>query len=126
VTGTDSSGAAGGRPGQSVALAVPGTGASGAVAEYGAYLTALRERVQAALHYPPAARRRGLSGTVHLEVAIQASGAIERVTLLQSSSHRVLDEAALQAVRGLGQHSFPPHVAPRPLRVRLPVVFALQ
>jgi protein TonB len=108
-----------------MALALPGAGAGGAT-EYGAYLTGLRERVQAALRYPPVARRRGLSGTVHIELTIAPGGAIETVTLVRSSSHGVLDDAAVEAVRALGRHPFPPHLAARPLRVRLPVVFALQ
>jgi TonB family protein len=119
-------GSGGGRAGQDLALALPGAGGSEAVAEYGAYLAALRERIQAALRYPASARRRGLSGTVHVELTIRADGAIETVALLHSSAHAVLDEAALQAVRALDRHPFPSHLPARPLRVRLPVVFALQ
>jgi len=38
----------------------------------------------------------------------------------------LLDEAALEAARSLSPQPFPKGLAPRPLRVRLPVVFDLQ
>ncbi len=48
------------------------------------------------------------------------------MTLARSSSHDVLDEAAVDAVRSLRRVPFPADVRPRPLRVRLPVVFELR
>ena len=124
-------GAPGGAPDVShgFALAVGGDGAdgpSGPGAEYGAYLARLRARVQQSLRYPLAARRRGLSGTVHVEVVIRPDGAIGAVAVADSSSHAVLDEAAVEAIRRLAREPFPSDVSPRTLRVRLPVVFALE
>ena len=113
-------GAAGGG---TVALAIPGDGGAGA---YGPYLAALRRRLQEALEYPMAARRRGLTGTVHLEIALEATGHVSDVLLVRSSSHAVLDTAALDAARNLRRVPFPPDVRPRALRVRLPVVFELR
>jgi TonB family protein len=60
---------------------------------------------------------------VQLDVDVQPTGAITHVALAVSSSHRVLDEAALEAARGVDRVPFPPNLRPRPLRVRLPVVF---
>jgi protein TonB len=82
--------------------------------------------LQEALEYPPAARRRGLSGTVDLEIALESTGRVSEVVLVRSSSHTMLDEAALQAARNLSRVPFPPDVRPRALRVRLPVVFELR
>ena len=104
-------------------FAIPGEGGAGV---YGPYLAALRRRLQAALEYPAAARRRGLSGTVHLEIALEATGHVSDVLLVRSSSHAVLDAAALDAARNLRGVPFPPDVRPRALRVRLPVVFELR
>ena len=118
------SGARGGVGGAgTLALAIPGDGGAGA---YGPYLAALRRRLQEALEYPAAARRRGLSGTVHLEIALEATGRVSEVMLVRSSSHALLDDAALDAARGLRRVPFPPEVRPRALRVRLPVVFELR
>jgi protein TonB len=116
----------GAREGAPVALAIPGEGGSGQGAEYAAYYALLRRRVGESLTYPPAARRRGLSGTVHLDLVIQPSGIISGVEVVTSSSHRVLDEAAVEAVRDLGRLPFPGDLKPRLLRVRLPVVFDLR
>jgi periplasmic protein TonB len=113
--------------GRALALAAPGGGGAGAPgAEYGPYLARLRQRVQAALRYPAAARRRGLQGTVALEIVIRRDGRLDVVALADSSSHGLLDEAALETVRRLAPEPFPPGVAPRVLRVRLPVVFTLE
>ena len=71
------------------------------------------------------ARSRGLQGTVYLEIFIKSDGAIGDVSVTSSSSHPLLDEAALEAVRSLAPQPFPKGLKPRPLRVRLPVVFDL-
>jgi protein TonB len=106
-----------------LALAIPGDGGAGA---YGAYLTALRRRLHELLEYPAVARRRGLTGTVHLEIALEPTGRVSEVVVVRSSDHDVLDHAALQAARSLRRVPFPSDVRPRALRVRLPVVFELR
>jgi protein TonB len=93
---------------------------------YAGYIALLRRRVQEALTYPAAARRRGMSGTVHLDISVEPTGRIADVLVVRSSSHDVLDAAALDAVRTLRQVPFPPGVRPRAVRVRLPVVFELR
>jgi len=108
-----------------LALAIPGDG-SGIGSEYDGYVALLRRRVQEALAYPATARRRELTGTVQVDVEVQPTGAITRVALAAPSAHRVLDEAALEAARGVARVPFPPGVHPRALRVRLPVVFDLR
>lgn len=120
---TTSDGASGGS-GSRVALAPGGGGEPGA--EYGGYLAGIRRRIQESLQYPASARRRGIKGTVNLEILIRADGAISSVSVARSSSHSELDEAAVEAVRSLARHPFPAGLRPRPLRVTLPIVFDLQ
>lgn len=116
-----------GRAAQELAVAVPGGGASGEPGGvYAGYLGRLRQRVQEALRYPAAARRRGLTGTVTLEMTVLATGAIGPVVVVNSSSHALLDEAALDTVRSLRPQPFPADLPARTLRVRLPVVFDLR
>jgi len=117
------SGLRGARDGGVLALAVPGDGGG---ETYGPYLAALRRRLQDALEYPASARRRGLTGTVHLEIALESTGRVTDVLVVRSSSHSVLDAAALDAARRLAHVPFPADVRPRALRVRLPVVFELR
>jgi protein TonB len=117
----------GARDGSAVALAIPGTGGGDtAAADYAGYYNTLRQRLYESLAYPPIARRRGLTGTVLVDVEIDASGKIGTATVVTSSKHSVLDDAALDAVHGVGKVPFPPGVPPRRLRVRLPVVFDLR
>ena len=49
--------------------------------------------------YPPAALRSGVSGTVMVRVAVDASGMPTEVTLEKKSGSRDLDRAALEAVK---------------------------
>ena len=127
-TATQASATSGGTSGGSgsrVALAPGGTrGEPGS--EYGGYLAGVRRRVQESLQYPTSARRRGIKGTVNLEILIRADGAISSVSVAGSSSHSELDEAAVEAVKSLAPQPFPAGLKPRPLKVKLPIVFDLQ
>jgi len=109
-----------------VASVPPGGAGSGAGAEYGPYLRALRQRIEQSVRYPASARRRGLAGTVSVEILILANGTISDVTVLESSTHQVLDEAALDTIRALPRMPLPPDLPARPLRIRVPVVFQIR
>ncbi len=69
--------------------------------EFAYYLEAWRRKVERIgnLNYPREARARGLSGSLRLLVAITADGALRDVRVLETSGHRMLDEAALHIVR---------------------------
>lgn len=130
-TGVMSAGHGGGQgPGVSggsrLALALPGEGRGSVPAEYGPYLARFRQRVQDALVYPLAARRRGLSGTVEIEVLIEPGGRVQNVAVSSSSSHALLDEAAADTVRQMAPVPMPETLPARPLRVKLPLVFELR
>ena len=111
--------------GGALALAAPGSGGA-AGAEYAAYLARFRQRVQETLVYPPLARRRGLTGSVEVEVLIEPGGTVRTAQVITSSSHAVLDAAALDAIRSLPPVPLPEHLPRRALRVRLPLSFLLQ
>lgn len=49
--------------------------------------------------YPPVARQQGWQGTALLRVEVCGNGAAGTVEVIQSTGHRVLDDAAVQAVR---------------------------
>ena len=106
------------------ALGIPGGGGAGS--DYAVYFARLRQRIQELLRYPTVARRRGVTGTVHLEIAVEPDGAIATVSVIASSSHEILDRAAVDAARSVPRLPFPSDVRPRALKVRLPVVFELQ
>ena len=114
--------AAGGRP---HALASPGTGRGEVPPEFGPYLARFRQRIQDLVVYPLAARRRGLAGRVEVELLLEPSGRVRDIAVIASSSHGLLDEAAVEALRALPPVPLPEHLPRRPLRVRLPVIFQL-
>jgi protein TonB len=109
-----------------LALAGPGASRGEVPEEFGPYLAAFRRRIQELVVYPLAARRRGLAGRVEVEVILEPSGRVRDVTVVGSSSHSLLDEAAVDAVRSLPPLPLPGNLPRRPLRVRLPVVFDLR
>jgi TonB family protein len=63
---------------------------------------------------------------VNVEILILPTGVVGDVQLLESSTHQVLDDAALATIRSLPRMPLPPDLPARPLRVRVPVVFQIQ
>jgi protein TonB len=75
--------------------------------------------------YPAEAHRAGIEGTVVLRVGVRSDGGVEFVEVAQSSGHRALDDAAVEAVR---RWRFTPgRIDGRtaPFVLRLPIVFKL-
>ena len=106
-------------------MGLPGGGGDGGAA-YEGYWALLRRRITETLVFPPMALRRGLRGTAQVALEIQPNGAISQVTLVSSSSHPMLDEAAIDAVHSVGRVPFPAGLPPRRLRGEIPVVFDLR
>lgn len=75
--------------------------------------------------YPDEARRRGIEGTVTLEVDVTAQGAAQEVTVTNSSGYALLDRAAHDAIRNW--HFIPAHRGDEIVeaRVMVPVEFRL-
>ena len=69
--------------------------------KYAAYLDAWRRKVERIgnLNYPDQAKRSRLYGNLVLHVAVRADGTVERVRVLHSSGHKLLDDAAVRIVR---------------------------
>lgn len=76
--------------------------------------------------YPPAARRRSLQGRVLVHAVVGPGGDCARAEVRKSSGHPILDEAALQAVRGW--RFLPATRDGRPVAagVEIPIVFRLE
>lgn len=51
------------------------------------------------LNYPEEARRRNISGSLRLDVAINHDGSVNNISVLRSSGHKLLDDAAIRIVR---------------------------
>jgi TonB family protein len=113
--------------GARLVLTLPGAAGRGDIpAEYGPFLARFRRSVEDALVYPLAARRQGLAGRVELDVLLEPGGRVTGVEVHASSSHVVLDEAGIAAVRSLPLMPLPEGLPRRPLRIRLPLEFQLR
>jgi protein TonB len=78
------------------------------------------------LHYPPAARRAGEEGRVHIRVLVDATGHPRDIEVVRSSGHPRLDEAALATVRATRFRPYTENGVALPFRVVMPLVFALE
>ena len=80
---------------------------------YAAYMEAWRKRVERIgnQNYPEEARRLGLSGSLSLDVALNADGTVAQIVLRRSSGERVLDDAAVRIVELAAPFAeFPPSI----------------
>lgn len=68
--------------------------------KYAAYMENWVAKVERVgnLNYPDEARRRGISGELVLDVALNADGSVHSISLLRSSGHKFLDDAAIRIV----------------------------
>ncbi len=68
---------------------------------YAAYMEAWRAKVERVgnLNYPEAARKRKLSGSLILDVALNPDGTIHAIIVSRSSGHKILDDAAVRIVK---------------------------
>lgn len=73
--------------------------------------------------YPPSARRRGIEGTVAIEVDVYPDGHCESARVTATSGHDVLDQAALSAI---GKWKYEPRAELTPVPRRVRFVFKLQ
>jgi len=64
------------------------------------------------LNYPDVARREGVSGKLLLDVALNPDGSVRNITLLKSSGHAAIDEAAIRIVNLAGPYPpFSPEIS---------------
>jgi len=69
--------------------------------EYAAYMSAWVARIERIgnLNYPDEARRQQLHGQLVLTVSINRDGSVKSADVIQSSGHKLLDDAALRIVK---------------------------
>ncbi|MEH6471475.1 MAG: energy transducer TonB [Halopseudomonas sp.] len=86
------------------------------------YLDSWRRKVERVgnLNYPEQARRRELYGNLRLLVVLRPDGSLERVDVLKSSGHKLLDDAAKRIVRLAAPYAaFPPELRKHADRVEI-------
>ncbi|MDR6992119.1 energy transducer TonB [Luteimonas sp. 3794] len=75
--------------------------------------------------YPLEAMQAGASGTVVLQVDVDAKGTLQNVSVVESSGNAALDAAAMEAARRWTYAAAMHAGSPAPGHVRIPVLFAL-
>jgi TonB family protein len=83
-------------------------------------LAEIRQRVQAAVVYPPRARELGVEGTARIQFVIGEDGLAREVETVESSGHGMLDRAAEAGARAAGR--LPPLYG----RIQIPIRFDLR
>lgn len=68
--------------------------------KYVSYLTKIKSKIEPKWNYPERAQSIGLQGKLALCFSIVRNGHLDRLELLNSSGHPLLDKEALKAVRG--------------------------
>lgn len=76
--------------------------------------------------YPYAARRRGMEGRVVVEVVVDHAGTVATAAISVSSGHRLLDRAALAAVKGWTFHPGRRGGQAVEAKIAIPIAFALE
>lgn len=71
---------------------------------YALYMDAWRAKVERVgnLNYPEEAKRRRLTGSLVLDVAIKSDGSVAKIEVLRSSGQKLLDDAAIRIVELCG------------------------
>lgn len=67
----------------------------------------VRSRIERKKIYPDTARDLGMSGEVEVLYELDRSGSLLRAEIASSSGYKLLDQAALRAVKGASYRSFP-------------------
>jgi protein TonB len=63
------------------------------------YMRMLRERIEDVWQYPGEAAKRGISGDLYIKFVINRDGHLTDIKLLRTSGYRLLDEAAMNALK---------------------------
>lgn len=63
------------------------------------YLQRLREKVERVWQYPPQAAERGIYGDLYIKFTIDKKGRLVSIELMRTSGYRMLDDAALKALK---------------------------
>ncbi len=78
-------------------------------------------------YYPLYARRKGLEGTSTVAFTVSRSGKIAGISLARSSGTTLLDQAALQTIRRIGQAPpFPDEIKRQRWRFAIPIAYNLR
>ncbi len=82
----------------------------------------VRQRILRNLRFPEIARKMGLSGKIVVSFVLKTDGQVERITVVSSSGHKLLDNTVVSTIRRVAPFPRPPVSA----QLMLPIVFHLK
>ncbi len=86
--------------------------------KYASYFATIKEQIQRVWSYPEQAAINGLQGELLLQFVLDRSGRIVDISLIDSSGHKILDVAALDAVKTASPFNpYPPTIRKKKLRI---------
>ncbi|OPY70693.1 MAG: Gram-negative bacterial tonB protein [Syntrophorhabdaceae bacterium PtaU1.Bin034] len=107
-SGTAVAGFGTGGTGEGRGLGSGNAGDAGKAAYLKEHFAFIRELILKNLTYPAVARRMGWKGNLTVSFVICEGGSVESVRIVKSSGHRILDENALNTIKGLQPFPKPP------------------
>lgn len=97
-----------------------------AKADYGWLGQMLRTRVEQLKHYPHIARANRWEGRVVLRAVIGETGQLVDLTVVESSGHSVLDDAALEVLKNAAPLTLPQPLGRSQVAVQVPISYRLR
>jgi protein TonB len=73
---------------------------------FAGYMTKLKEKIESIWVYPPEAAQKGIYGDLKIQFTINKDGSLGEVRLIRTSGYKMLDDAAIRALRD-GQPYWP-------------------
>ncbi|MBU1163231.1 MAG: TonB family protein, partial [Proteobacteria bacterium] len=90
------------------------------------YFEMVRVRIESHKTYPGAAKTRQIEGQVTVRFVIESDGSISSSKIVESARHRVLDQAALSAVKDASPFPRPPrNLFKGPIPLEITIMFEL-
>jgi len=90
------------------------------------YASALKKAIESRKYYPAAAKRRESEGEVVVGFSLDRMGGINNIHIIESSTIRVLDRAALNAVQSVGRFKpFPSEISRQQWRFEISLSYKL-
>jgi len=86
--------------------------------KYASYFSSIKKQIESVWSYPEQAATRGLQGQLLLQFILDRSGKLVDISLVHSSEHEILDNAALDAVKTASPYNpFPEKIQKNKLKI---------
>lgn len=85
----------------------------------------IKDEIKYHFFYPRIAQRRNWQGTVTLNLRINKTGEIKNISIVTSSGHNILDDAALEVLNKIRNKNFLAHIVNNEKTILLPITYQL-